>query len=68
MKQEYVPIEKQSKQKQKAYHALQRRDWGTMNPITRKVENGKVYNRKKEKMKSKHGWDHGEPCLDYFIC
>ena len=62
MRQKYVPIEKQSKRKQKEFHAAQRRDWGGINPATQKVPNLKAYNRKK----SKHGFDH-EPCLDFFI-
>jgi len=63
MKQPYIPLNKQSKRKQKEYNATQRRDWGSLNPVTRKVENGKVYNRKK----SKQRWCEHEPCLDFFI-
>jgi len=62
MKQKYIPLEKQSKRNQKERHATQRRDWGGLNPITRKVENGKAYNRKK----SKQRWCEHEPCLDFF--
>ena len=62
MKQNYIPLEKQSKRKQKEYHAIQRRDWGSISPVTRKVENAKVYNRKK----SKQRWCEYEPCLDFF--
>ena len=63
MKQKFIPLEKQSKQKQKEYHAVQRGDWGSINPVTKKVENGKAYNRKK----SKQRWLEHEPCLDFFI-
>ena len=63
MKQQYIPLNKQSKRKQKAYHAMQRRDWGSINPITKKAENGKAYNRKK----SKQRWCEHEPCLDFFV-
>ena len=63
MKQKYIPIEKQSKRKQKEYHAMQRRDWGCVNPVTKKAENGKVYNRKK----SKQRWCEYEPCLDFLV-
>jgi hypothetical protein len=62
MKQAYVPIEKQSKRKQREYHSLQRRDWGNLNPVTRKVPNLKAYNRKK----SKHRYEY-EPCLDFLF-
>jgi hypothetical protein len=49
MKQHYVPIEKQSKRKQKEFNSKQRRDWGILDPKTKKSENGKAYNRKKSK-------------------
>ena len=63
MKLKYVPLDKQSKRKQKEYHAVHRRDWGSIDPATKKVESKKVYNRKK----SKQGWSEYEPCLDFFI-
>jgi hypothetical protein len=63
MKQAYVPIEKQSKRKKREYHSLQRRDWGSLNPVTRKVPNLKAYNRKK----SKHRYEY-EPRLDFLFC
>lgn len=46
---QYVTINKRSKKAQKEYHAKQRRTWGELNPVTRSVPSGKVYNRKKEK-------------------
>ena len=63
MKQKYIPLEKQSKRKQKAYHKTQRRDWGEISPITKKVENGKAYNRKKSKLK----WCDNNPGLDFLL-
>jgi len=63
MKQNYIPLEKQSKRNQRKYHAMQRRDWGNINPATKKVENGKAYNRKK----SKQRWCECNPCLDFLI-
>ncbi|MCL2372889.1 MAG: hypothetical protein FWC78_05760 [Defluviitaleaceae bacterium] len=63
MKQHYIPLKKQSKRKQKEFHQTQRRDWGGFNPITRKTENGKAYNRKKSKR-----WDvEHDPRLDFFM-
>lgn len=61
MKQKYVPLDKRSKKKQKEYHDMQRRDWGELNPITRKTANQKIYNRKK----SEH-WHEYEPRSDFF--
>ena len=63
MKQKYIPLEKQSKRKLKEQHATQRRDWGSISPVTRKVENGKAYNRKK----SKQRWHDLEPGLGFLF-
>ena len=63
MKQKFIPLEKQSKQKQREYHAARRKDWGDINPVTRKPPNPKAYNRKK----SAH-WSEHEPMHGLFIC
>ena len=47
MKHNYIPLEKQSKRKQKEFHTQQRKSWGNFKPATKKAENGKAYNRKK---------------------
>jgi rare lipoprotein A (peptidoglycan hydrolase) len=44
-----VPLSKQSKKAQKAYHAKQRGSWYGLSPVTRTVPSGKVYNRKQMK-------------------
>ena len=64
MRQNYIPLEKQSKRKQKEQHAIHRRDWGSISPVTRKVENGKLYNRKKAKQR----WHDFEPGLVFLFC
>lgn len=51
MKQKYVPLAKQSKQKQREHYASQRKDWGGLNPITRTTPNPKAYNRKKARQR-----------------
>jgi len=53
---QYVPIEKRSKKEQKAYHASKRNTWGPLNPVTRRSENPKAYNRQKSR---KSGMDTG---------
>lgn len=53
---QYVPIEKRSKKEQKAYYASQRNTWGELNPVTRRSENPKAYNRQKSR---KIGMDTG---------
>ena len=47
MKEKFIPLAKQSKRKQREYHAARRGDWGGLNPVTRKPPDPKVYNRKK---------------------
>lgn len=44
---QYVSIKKQQKKVQRAFTAKQRGSWGGLNPVTRKPENPKAYNRKK---------------------
>jgi len=61
MKQKYIPLEKQSKRKQKEFNQLQRRDWGVLNPVTRKVSNNKAYNRKKSEWRREY-----EPPFGFF--
>ena len=55
MKKSFVPISKQSKKAQKAYHSLQRYTWGILNPATRTMPNGKAYSRKKQKANARSG-------------
>lgn len=43
----FIPFEKLSKKKQHEINRLKRNEWGNLNPVTRKSENKKAYNRKK---------------------
>lgn len=45
----FVPFEKLSKKEQKKLSALKRRGWNGLNPVTRKSENPKAYNRKRHR-------------------
>ena len=47
----YISLDKRSKKAQKEYYAGFRRTWDGVNPETRIMPNGKVYNRKKDKEK-----------------
>lgn len=47
-----VPIRKQSKKARKEHHRRQRGTWNGVNPVTRVVPSGKVYNRKRLKRQS----------------
>ena len=44
-----VPLNKQSKKKQREYYEKQRGNWHGLCPITRVVPNKKAYNRKRDK-------------------
>ena len=45
--QKFIPFEKLSKKKKKDLNAKNRGSWYGINPVTRKPENSKAYNRKK---------------------
>lgn len=43
----YVPYEKLSKKQRRELDKRRRGDWGPLNPVTRRPENPKAYDRKK---------------------
>jgi hypothetical protein len=45
----FVPYEKLSKKQKREIDRARRADWGTVNPVSRRVESAKVYNRKKRR-------------------
>ena len=49
MKQKLIPLEKQSKKKQREFYKLLRGDWNGVNPVTRATQESKAYNRAKLK-------------------
>ena len=63
---QYVSLDKRSKKAQKEYHAKQRRTWGELNPVTRSVPSGKVYNRKKKSRESALNPEMG--LMSIFLC
>ena len=44
-----VPVDKLSKKQKKAYYAARRGSWNGVNPVSRKVPNKKIYDRKRAK-------------------
>lgn len=50
-----VPLHKQSKKKQREYHAKQRGSWYGLNPVTRTVPNRKAYDRNRVKQADRRG-------------
>lgn len=47
MMEKYIPYEKLSKKEKRKIDSCRRKTWGSLNPVTRKPVNSKVYNRKK---------------------
>lgn len=43
----FIPYEKLSKKRQRELNASRRTTWGSLNPVTRKPQNSKAYNRRK---------------------
>lgn len=41
----FIPYEKLSKKEQQKINKAKRRTWGDLNPVTRKPESSKAYNR-----------------------
>lgn len=53
MMKQAVPIAKQSKKAQKAFHAGQRGSWNGVNPVTQTIPSGKAYNRSKARQEAR---------------
>ena len=51
----FVPLNKQSKKQQKAYHQRKRGRWGDIRPVTRVVESKKAYSRERDKANQRKG-------------
>ena len=45
----FIPYEKLSKKKRREMDRKKRNDWGEVKPVTRRIESGKIYKRKKTK-------------------
>ena len=60
-----IPYEKLSKKEKRKIDQARRQTWGELNPVTRKPENGKAYNRNKAQ-----NWkrDYDETSSGTFIC
>ena len=43
----FIPYEKLSKKEKRKMDLAKRKTWGELNPVTRKPENSKAYNRRK---------------------
>ena len=60
----FIPYEKLSKKEKRKLDLAKRQTWGKLNPVTRKPENSKAYNRNKAR-----NWkrDYHETSSGYFF-
>ena len=55
-----IPLAKQSKKKQKQYHAQQRGSWNGVSPVSRTEPDRKKYDRNREKQAARRAERHSE--------
>lgn len=58
----FIPYEKLSKKKQREIDRKRRGTWGSLNPVTRKTENPKAYNRRKAQQ-----WKKDHDAVPFFF-
>ena len=59
----FIPYEKLSKKEKRKMDLAKRQTWGELNPVTRKPENSKAYNRNKAR-----NWKReGEPVPGFYV-
>ena len=58
----FVPYEKLSKKKKRELDAKRRGSWNGINPVTRKPENSKAYNRRKART-----WSDDSLTVPFFL-
>ena len=58
----FIAYEKLSKKKQRELDSKKRKTWGALNPVTRKPENPRAYNRRKARR-----WEYDDPQTVPFV-
>ena len=53
----FIPYEKLSKKEKRKRDLAKRNTWGALNPVTRKPENSKAYNRSKARNWNRGGYE-----------
>ena len=59
----FIPYEKLSKKKQRELNAMKRGTWGSFNPVTRKPQNPKAYNRR-----TAQRWKDDSSSVPFLVC
>ena len=55
----FIPYEKLSKKERRKVDLARRQTWGDLNPVTRKPENSRAYNRSKARNWNRDGHESG---------
>lgn len=45
----FITLDKMNKKQKREFYSMRRGTWGELNPVTKKVKNGKAYDRNKLK-------------------
>ena len=66
----FIPYEKLSKKEKRKINAAKRNTWGNLNPVTRKPQNSKAYNRNKSRnwMRDGHETNSGSFLAHFSYC
>ena len=63
----FIPYEKLSKKEKRKINQARRQTWGELNPVTRKPENSKAYNRRKSQ-DWKRELPRNQSCDFFLLC
>ena len=63
----FIPYEKLSKKERRRINQAKRNTWGDFNPVTRKPENSKAYNRNKARNWKRDYHDSSSSGLSSFL-
>ena len=61
----FIPYEKLSKKEKRKIDAARRNTWGELNPVTRKPQNSRAYNRNKARSWMRENHEHNSG--NYFL-
>ena len=62
----FIPYEKLSKKEKRKMDLAKRQTWGELNPVTRKPQNSKAYNRNKSRNWKRDAHEISSGILYYF--
>lgn len=63
----FIPYEKLSKKERRLIDQARRKSWGEINPVTRKPESSRAYNRNDERRRWQKEHREGSGCSGGFV-